>query len=182
MNEGKKFQKRKVIFQTVCAVISVAILIYFVIVVLNNPIFNTDCIIAVSVFFGTVSIICLGSILIERRERKLVEKHFGAVSEEDREKSKDLLGRVDVIRSGDYTFLTDDGFEFCGSKQEVKWIKHCLKWLAKGRKIEKNLISVYFDIQKELETSSDRDLESSVKLQSYFSELTELFGRNSYEF
>lgn len=176
MNEIQKYKKARLIFQIAGFVSAIAILAYLLVVVLTNSEFNTDCIVAVSILGGYTLAMIICFVVFDKRRRQLVEKYFGKVSDEDVEKSKVLLGQVDVFMRGEYSFLTDGQFDL-----DEKTLKYCLKQISKGHKIYLPLASVVLDIQKEIEKSPEKDLAENKEYNSYINQLTELFERNKSE-
>ncbi|MCH5147704.1 MAG: hypothetical protein J1F61_06930, partial [Clostridiales bacterium] len=128
--EIKNFKRARIVFSISGGALALAVLIYFVVTVTTNPEFNTYCILALSVFGGYTLIMLVLFAVFDLRRQYLVNKYFGKVSAADIEKSQKLLGRIECVKSYNYSFFDDldDGrFEF-----NDKMIKHFLKEISKG--------------------------------------------------
>lgn len=175
-NEIKNFKRARTVFAILGCALALAVLIYVVVTVTTNPDFNTNCIIALSVFGSYTLIMLLLFTVFDLRRQCLVNKYFGKVSAADIEKSKKLLGRIECVKRYNYSFFDDldDGrFEFSD-----KMLKHCLKEISKGRKVFINNVRVYFDIQSEIEKSPQKDNGENKDFNAYITELVELLDRN----
>lgn len=173
MNEIEKYRKTRLLFRIFGIIFTIAVFIYLIIVIINNSSFNVDCIVAVSIFGGYTLFMVLCFVIFDKRRLRLVEKHFGKVSAEDIEKSKELSSRINVIMSGEYSFLDDGRFE-CYDNM----LKLCLKQISKGHKVYVELVNIYFEIQKEIEKSPEKDLDENRAFNAYVNELADLFDRN----
>ena len=177
MNEIEKYKKARLLFSLTCVLSAIAVLVYVLIVVLTNSIFNTHCIIAVSIFGGYTLLMLVFFVIFDKRRLRLVEKYFGKVSTEDIEKGKVLIGQVKIVMQGEYSFFESGQFEF-----DYKSLKYCLKQIVMGHKVYSQFVNVYFDIQKEIENSPEKDLDVNKNFNTYINELTDLFERNKCDF
>lgn len=177
MNEIKKYKKARLVFSYIGLISAVAILVYFLTVILTNSVFNIHCIVAVSVFGGYTLLMLVCFFMFDRKRLRIIEKHFGKVSTEDIAKSKLLLSQVKIIMQGEYSFLDADKFEF-----HDKTLKSCLKQISRGHKVYFKLVAVYPDIKKEIEMSPEKDSEVNKNFNAYINELTDLFERNKCDF
>lgn len=175
-NEIKNFKRARNIFEISGCIFAIALLVYVVVTVLKNPEFNTNCIIALSVFGGYTLITLALFTVFDLRRQHLVAKYFGKVSAEDSEKSKQLLEKIECVINSNYSFFDDSQFEYSD-----KILKFYLKEISKGRKVLKNNVRVYFDILSEIEKSPEKDYEENKNFNSYIYELTELLNKNQSE-
>ncbi|MCM1289235.1 MAG: hypothetical protein NC132_01055 [Corallococcus sp.] len=173
-NEIRKYKKVLLIYRILMCLLAIASLFYLLIVIFTNPDFNTNYIIALSIFGGFTLLSILSFVIYDMKRYKLIEKYYGKVSTEDMKKSKVLLSKIAILKRGEYSFLDSEQFEY-----DDKMLKLCLKQISKGHKVYFGLVKICSDIKDEIKKSPEKHSIENQYYNTYISELADLFERNS---
>ncbi len=100
----QKYKKQHAIFRSICIVVFLAVLGYFLITILKCETFDARAIIACAVFAGSVVIFCLIFTFFDIKRNSIILKYYGKVGEADRNKAKALLEKMNVVDINEYDF------------------------------------------------------------------------------
>lgn len=175
----KKFKKNKLIFQIVVLTFEIILLVCLIVVAVTHSELDSAWIVILSVFGGFNLIAVILSVFFDKRRLQFVRSYYGEVSAADKEKSKDLINRIAVVKNSNYYFINDDDPAFEDFQFETKTLKYSLIQISKGYKVCRNHVGVYFDIQRAIESAPEKDFEENRDFNNYINELTSLLERNT---
>ena len=171
----KKYKKHFSVYLWAMSFYYIGLLIYFVATVLNANKFDLPVIIACSVFVISIILGMLGITLFEIKRKKIINKYYGIVLEEDKLIAKQLLEEIDVL-DNEYDFF--DKFKF--DEEEVV-VEQCLKLVVKGKKVYKGLSDIIFDINNEIKNNNIDNKYSDIKYNKYIENFCNLIERNNVD-
>ena len=173
MNQVKKYKKITLYLKVITVPLMFVLLIGFLIVILSDDHFGNDDLIAIIVF-SLVTIILIGLfIYLDAFRYRIVDNHFGKVTEEDKEIAKDLIVYLDYLYQNEYEFLNHPKFQEYEDSCPV-----ILKQITKGHKVYKGIMEPYFEIQHIISTMNKDEVAKYESYNNYLSRLVELFSRN----
>lgn len=125
--------------------------------------------------FGAVAVVVLFAVALLLRRNSIVSKYYGKVSDEDREKAKELLRQIHVVEQNEYDFHSIFHFD-----TEDLSIPLILKDLAKSKKIPIHLYHPIKCIEKEIRNNSESDIYGDKEMNAFVFALVDLLERNLY--
>lgn len=171
--EIKQYKKHSLIFRTVGSLFVVALLAYVTNTVLDSETFDKNVMIACSVFVGSIAIFMLLFTLFDIRRNNIIKRYYGTVSEEDREKAKELLEKFNIVDKNEYDFY--DELRFDNNDAAIETV---LKLLTKGKKVFFGLYTPIKDIEQELIVNKESKKYDDEEYNNYISELISLLENN----
>lgn len=171
----KKFRKHFSIYQGTMILYIIALLIYVIATVLHADNFDLPVIIACSLFGISIIVCMLGIALLDAKRKKIIQKYYGVVSEEDKLIAKQLLEEIDILDNA-YDFF--DLFRF---DEEYSVIEQCLKLIIKGQKVYKSFSNIIFVIHNEITMNHFDNKYNDLKYNKYIEDFCNLMKRNNVD-
>ncbi len=171
----KKYKKHFSIYCGIMILYVIILLIYLISTTLKADKFNITVIVACSIFIISIIAFIVGASLFEAKRKKIIEKYYGVVSEEDKLIAKQLLEEIDILNN-EYDFFALFHFD-----EEYSVVKQCLKLIIKGQKIYKDLSDVIFAINTEIKTNNVNNKYSDIKYNKYIEDFCNLVERNNVD-
>lgn len=155
-------------------VLSIAAFVYAAIVFLKDDLFLLDDIIAIAVFVLNAVFFCVYATLLDKRRKKLIDKYYGAISEEDKRRAISLLKDIDTLEEYIYACLDDgrlQGYEDAAARH--------LRDIKKGLKLHrKDFDALKADLESARAKTNKRIDDKYI---NYTNEMFELFAANLYD-
>ena len=145
------YKKQLSIFKSVGIIYLVALLIYYIITILNCQDFNLKAIIASLIFVLSIAIFMIIFTMFDIRRNRIIKEYYGIVSEEDRQKAKSLLDRISVVYKNEYDFYDILRYDAVDAD-----ISQMLKLLVKGKKIYIDLYKLTKTIEQEIINNKEK--------------------------
>lgn len=172
-NVFDKYKKRFLFFIWAMIGCFIVLSIYVISTVLKVDKFDITVIIVCSIFVIFCGGVMLTSIYFDRKRKKIIQKYYGVVSEEDQFIANELLSNIHIIVGG-YDF-----YDLFRVDEEEIIIKNCLKRIRKGRKVYIGLSEVIMAINKEIKTNNTDDKYNNVEYNQYIEDFCDVVERNS---
>ncbi len=171
--EINKLKKQRQLFAAIFVACTISLFVYFIVTILNSPTFNVTVIVACSIYFGSVLVGVLILTIFEHKRYSIIKKYYGTVSEEDKERAKNLLSKISIVDKNEY-----DLYDVLRMDDQTEIIAMVLKLLAKGKKVYIGLYDPIKDIEQELINSKDSNQYNDIEYNSFIFELMPLLENN----